>query len=273
MTGLELFLTIIGIVAVIPTIRLIFIKTYLFMKKSIFNKDIYCSVLNHSIRGDKGTTKIKIAYAGTGDDILKGIRFTYLLKLPAPIDRFLAYYNIGIGYITCDMQGLTTMLGTQHYIFEPPMIHLSKMPRFVKYPLSVLIGVWWLYYLLLMSLIPLGWIFLNWGPYGRFSLDSINESIRIVGVDSKIAQLPIVLKPGTEIILDISYRMGLNAKGFSTDTPYKFLKGFPKRTLRPPKPGNFTWVGRGNISILLGNKWNKLLTELDKRVIIGIGSQ
>ena len=125
--------------------------------------------------------------------------------------------------------------------------------------------------MILMLVIPIGWIFLNWGPYARFSLDSVNESTRIVGVDSQIVQLPIVLKPGSEIILDISYRMRLNARGFSADTPYKFLKGFPKRTLRPPKPGKFTWVGSGNVNILLGNRWNKLQTELDKKIIVGIG--
>lgn len=259
----------IGLPIIINSIK----KGFSFFTRIIFNKDIHSNVLKHRITRTKGTTEIKIAYAGMEDLILRDIRIIYRLNLPAPFDRFLAHYHIGISYITCNMLGLATLLGTQHYKYELPMIHLMKMPRFLKYPLSVFVGVWWLYIVLLMSIIPVGWIFLNSGPYGRFSLESITKTMKITDHENNNVILPVILKPGTETILNIKYTMGLNAKGFSINTPYRIIQHFPKRTLLPPKPGNFIWIGIPSINVFVGNRWNRLSAELGKREIIGIGSK
>ncbi len=270
-------LTLIGIIITLliglPTIRNSIKKAFSFFTRIMLNEDIHSSVLKHRIIRAKGTTEIKIAYAGMEDLILKDIRIIYQLKLPAPFDRFLAYYHIGIGYITCNMVGLATLLGTQHYKYELPMIHLMKMPRFLKYPLSVLVGVWWLYIVLLMSIIPIGWIFLNSGPYGRSSLESITETMKITDHEGNNVILPVILKPRTETTLHIKYTMGLNAKGLSINTPYRIIQHFPKRTLLPPKPGNFIWIGILSINVFVGNRWNRLSAEIDKKEIIGIGSK
>ena len=77
--------------------------------------------------------------------------------------------------------------------------------------------------------------------------------------------------PLQEAVLEINYRLGMNAKGFSNDTKYKLLDYFPKRTLRPPRPGNFTWVGRGAVSLCVGHRMNREMTEIGERVIVGIG--
>ncbi len=93
----------------------------------------------------------------------------------------------------------------------------------------------------------------------------------VVRDSGKIVIFPIVLSQGKELILDFRYKMGINAYGFSNDTPYDFLTTFPKRTLLPPKSGNFCWTAIGHIELLIGNRWNRLSVKLDDRKIIGIG--
>jgi len=127
--------------------------------------------------------------------------------------------------------------------------------------------------LLMLLFPPVGWLVLNSGLYGRFSLDSIMEKMTITDGEGKVIQLPTILRPGTEITLDFKYRMGLRAKGFPIDTPYRFLDQFPRKTIGPPKPGDFVWVGKGGISMLLGTRWSRLFAEFGERVIVGIGSR
>ena len=257
---------IVSFILVLPFIKNGFMRIYLFIKRDILYGDISCRVLRHTKYRKSFTTKIKIAYVGN-EDFLEDIIFGYQLRYPALFDRILASINIAIGYITCDMNGLTTMLGNKRYRFEPPMVHLWNASKLIKYPVSILYGLTYLY----MSLVPIiGWLFLLWGPYGKFSLESISDSMRIVAGDKDV-KLPLILKRGDEIILEINYRMGINAKGFSNDTLYKFLVGFPKRTLRPPKPGNFTWIGWGGVSMCVGHRMNRVMTEFSERVIVGIG--
>ena len=197
--------------------------------------------------------------------------FTYRMNLPAPFDRFLAYLNIASAYLTCDMRGLTTLLGTEYYRFAPLMVHVWKVSKVIKYPVSVVTGLFLFYITFLMFITIVGWIFLYWGPYGKFSLDSLSESMKIVNSEGITIQLPIVLNPDTEYIWDIKCKMGLKAAGFKVDTPYRILKRFPPRTFCAPKPGRFTWVGHGTTNLYLGDKWNRLPTELGERLIIGIG--
>jgi len=269
---MEIFVIILAIITALPLIKMAVTKTYQFINRNVLYGDISCSVLKHSTRGKTYNTKIKIAYVGKGSEIIRDILITYELKLFAPIDRFLAYVRIGTAYLMCDMQGLATVLGTKDYKTAPMMVHIWKLPKFVKYPLSVINGIFFLYLTALMTITPiLGWMFLNWGPYGKFSLDSVRSSLRISDANGNVIQLPTVLNEGGEITLDIHYRMGLNAKGFEIDTPYTFLDRLPPRTFLPPKPGKFGWLGRGSINVFIGKRWNRLLTELDKRVIIGIG--
>ena len=261
---------IVSLILVFPFIKNGVVRLYLFLKRNILYGDISCRVLKHVKYKNSFTTKIKIAYVGN-ENYLEDIKFSYQLRYPAPIDRILASINIAIGYITCDMSGLTTMLGNKRYRFEPPMVHLWNVSKFIKYPLSVLYGLSCLYIITLMLLFPIvGWFFLFWGPYGKFSLDSIPDSMKIIA-DGKVVRLPIVLKKGDEVVLEINYRLGMNAKGFSNDTKYKLLDYFPKRTLRPPRPGNFTWVGRGAVSMCVGHRMNREMTEIGERVIVGIG--
>ena len=274
MTFLEIIELIAVILAVLAVSRIVTLNVYRFIRIKILYKDVACKVLKHQIIRTTINTKIKIAYAGSDRDTIRDILFTYRLKLPAPFDRFLAYVQIATAYLICDMQGLSTLLGTEYYTFAPMMVHTWKTPRLVKYPLSVLNGIFSFYMILLMMVIPLiGWMFLNWGPHGKFSLESIASDMVIKDENGNVGQLPIVLNPGDEIILDIRYKVGLNAKGFKIDTPYRFLNTFPARTFGPPKPGNFTWVGKGLVILFLGGKLNRLPIELDKKVIIGIGSQ
>lgn len=269
-----LVLGIIGAIGALPVLYLLVSKVYQYVTRNVFYKDVSCKVLDHRIRGKTWTTRIKIAYTGTSSEAVKDVLLSYRLRLPSPYDRFLNYINVAAGYLMCDMQGLATLLGTQHYRFEPPMVHLWKLPRPVKYPISFLFGLIFLYDTLLMLLLPpLGWIMLNSGPYGRFSLDGIMEDMTITNEKGKVIQLPTILHPGTEIILDFKYRMGLKAKGFPVDTPYRLLNDFPKRTFRPPKPGDFVWIGKGGINMLMGTRWNRLVTKFGEKVIIGIGSK
>lgn len=270
---MEILGIVLGAITAIPLISIAVTKIYQFIKRNVLYGDISCGVLKHTIRGKSFNTKIKIAYAGKGNEVIRDILITYELKLFAPIDRFLAYVRIATAYLKCDMQGLATVLGTRDYKTAPMMVHIWKSPKLVKYPLSVINGIFFSYLTALMTITPIiGWMFLNWGPYGKFSLDSVNSSLRISDADGNVIQLPIVLNEGREITLDIHYRMGLNAKGFEINTPYKFLDSLPPRTFLPPKPGMFGWVGRGSINVFIGKRWNRLLTELDKRVIVGIGS-
>jgi hypothetical protein len=244
------------------------------VSRHILNNDIACSVLNY----DKNqapifTAKIKIAYAGNSDNILEDISFVYYLRLPAPWDRFLAYLNVATGYLTCDMAGLAAILGTQHYNFEPPMIHLWEMPRYIKYPISVLCGIFAFYYVCLMILfIPIGWLFLNMGPYGKFRLVSVKDKTKITDADGAIVELPMLLKASSENIYHVEYEMGLDAKGFLIETPYQLLASYPPRTVRPPKPGSFVWKGKGHILVRLRSKWSRLKVEYDNNAIIGIGN-
>ena len=269
-----LVLAIIGAIAAIPALHLLALKVYQYITRNVFYKDVSCKVLEHRIRGRTWTTRIKIAYTGTTAEAIEDVLLSYHLRLRSPFDRFLNYINIATGYLLCDMRGLATLLGTQHYRFEPPMVHLWKMPKPVKYPTSFFFGLVFLYNVLLMILfLPVGWIILNSGPYGRFSLDSIKENMTITDEGGKVIQLPTILNPGTEIILDFKYKMGLRANGFPINAPYRFLNDFPKRTIRPPKPGDFAWVGRGGINMLMGSRWNRLVVDFSGGVIIGIGSE
>jgi hypothetical protein len=269
-----LVLEVLGAIGALPVLYLFISKIYQYVTRNVLYKDMHCRVLDHRIKGKTFTTRIKIAYTGTRSEALEDVLLTYRLKLRSPYDRFLSYVNVAVGYLLCDMQGLATLLGTQHHRSEPPMVHLWKQPRAVKYPVSILVGLMFLYDTLLMLLLPpIGWIVLNSGLYGRFSLDGIMENMTITNEEGKVIRLPTILQPGTEITLDFKYRMGLKAKGFSIDTPYRFLSDFPKRTIRPPKPGNFVWAGKGGISMLMGTRWNRLLAEFGEKVIVGIGSK
>lgn len=272
MTGQEIVVFIISVLSGLALLRVIFLNMYRFFKVRVMHKDIAIKVLNHQVKERSFNTRMKIAYTGAGRDIIRDILFTYRLRLPAPFDRFLAYVNIASAYLTCDMCGLTTLLGTEYYRTMPLMVHIWKVPRVIKYPISVVNGIFFFYVTFLMLVIPIvGWIFLNWGPYGKFSLDSLSERMRIVNGEGKNIQLPIVLNPGTELTLEIQCKMGLKAKGFKIGTPYRILNRFPPRTFCAPKPGRFAWVGRGTINLCLGDKWNRLPTELGERLIIGIG--
>lgn len=246
---------------------------YRLFRTKILHRDIAYKVLVHTFHEKACETRIKIAYAGRDKEIIREILFTYRLRLPAFIDRFLANIHIATAYLTCDMRGLTTLLGTEYYRTAPLMVHIWKAPRVIKYPISVVNGIFFFYVTFLMLVIPVvGWIFLNLGPYGKFSLDSVSHSVTITDENGRAVQLPIVLSPGAELIWNVNCKLGLNAKGFRMDAPYKILDDFPARSFRTPKPGYFAWVGSGSIHLCLGDKWNRLPTELDKRVTIGIGS-
>jgi len=277
MTGIEILYiagAISSIIYVFVLIKAIIVWIANFVNRNMLSRDIVCNVLNYEKkRSPFFTARIKIVYSGSQDNILQDISFDYNLRLPSPFDRFLAWINLTTGYLVCDMAGLTTILGTQHYKYEYPMVHLWRISKYIKYPISFLFGILSLYWLLVMILfLPVGWILLNMGPYNKFSLVSIKESIKIVGTNGTIVELPILLKPRSEIVFNVDYEMGVNAKGFSIDTPYKFLSGYPSRTFRPPKLGNFAWRGKGNIFVHLGSKWRRLRQEYDYNAIIGIGS-
>lgn len=274
MNALQIVASIFGILTGVALLRIIVVNIYRFFKVRVMHKEVAVKILNHQIIDGTFKTKVKIAYTGSNKDILRDILFTYRLKLPAPLDRFLAYVNIASAYFICDMRGLTTLLGTEYYKTAPLMVHKWKVSKIIKYPISVYSGIFFFYGTFLMLIVPVvGWIFLNWGPYGKFSLDSLSQSMKIVNSEGEDIQTPIVLNPGTELILDIQYKMGLKAKGFKIDTPYRILKKFPPRTFCAPKPGRFTWVGLGSADFCLGDKWNRLPTQLGERLIIGIGKQ
>ncbi len=262
---------ILGIVAAIPVIGLIIRKVYQFLSRHLLNTDVACSVLYHKI-GHSCHSKIKLAYSGEKAIVLSDIHLTYKLTLPAPIDSFWANFQIAIGYIVWDMKGLTTVLGTKEYRTEPLMVHRFKWPRFIKYPISTLYGLLFFYILLLeFAFFPLGWLFLFSGPYSKFSLISINQSKIITDENGNLINLPLVLNPGTTMELDIKYKLGLNAKGFETDTPYRYLEKYPRRSFLLPKPGKFVWRGIGNIDMNVGKRLNRLKAVLPDRIIISIG--
>lgn len=269
---MEIVIWILSVLAGLALIRVIIINMYRFLRVRIMHKEVAIRILNYQVKDGNLNTRVKIAYAGSGKDIIRDILFTYRLRLPAPFDRFLAYLNIASAYLTCDMRGLTTLLGTEDYRTAPLMVHTWKVSRVIKYPISVVNGMFFFYVTFLMFIVPIvGWLFLNLGPYGKFSLASLSESMKIVNSEGVNIVLPIVLNPGTELILDIQCKMVLKAKGFKIDTPYRILNRFPTRTFCAPKPGRFAWVGRGTTNLCLGDKWNRLPVELGERLIIGIG--
>ncbi len=248
-------------------------NTYRLFRTKILHGDIACRILSHEFNEKISHTRLKIAYAGREKEIVREIMFTYILRLPKFIDRFLASIHIANAYLTCDMGGLATLLGTVDNKYAPPMVHLWKIPKIIKYSVSVYTGFFLFYTTILMLILPvLGWFFLNLGPYGKFSLDSVPNSVIITDDNGRAVQLPIVLNPGVELIWNVNYKVGLNAKGFGVDTPYKILSDFPARSFRTPKPRYFAWVGSGSINLCLGDKWNRLPTELDKKLIIAIGA-
>jgi hypothetical protein len=266
-----MLLTILGILGVIPVLVAIYNRFLPIVKKNVLNQGISCSILEHKIRGRVCNTKVKIAHVGVGKEIIDKVLFTYQMKLPAPLDRFLAYIHIGLAFISCDMNELSLLIGTKYNKAIPVNLHLWNVPKYIKYPISVIFGIYFLYGMLLMFIcvIP-GWFFLNWGPYGRFSLDSLNESMIIVDQNGNEKNFPIILGE-EELTLDFKYKLGLNAKGFSIKTPFKFLTNLPHKSLLPPKPENFCWIGRGSINLMIAEHWSHLTTKLDNNKIISVG--
>lgn len=261
------------VVPLVPFLIVGAAKATRFINRFVRNNDVSCRVLNHHRENDIWSTEIKVAYVGEKPAILSDILFSYELEQPSPGDSFMQWVNIAMGYLTCDMQGLTTILGTKDYEFAPPMVHLWKS-RWTKYPMSVLVGLYFSYFILLAlllspTLIPLA--LLGSGPYGRFALSSTASSMSITYAEGIALELPFVLNQGDERILELKYRVGLSAKGFPADTPYQFLTEWPKRTFRPPKPGNFAWRGRGTLSVLGRKGWGRVRMELGDKVIVGIG--
>ena len=266
-------LAIAGAIGGAPYIWLLVSRAYGFIRSNVLNTSISCKVLRHSPRGQTYSTKIKLAYVGEKPGILNDILVSYDLKLRPPVRGIMAWVNIASGYLVCDMKGLSTILGTRQYVTQPPMVHLWKSPA--KYPASVLTGLYFSYFLLLgvllsPTVIPL--IFLLAGPYSRFALRSAPGTMTISYADGRDVSLPTVLNPGDELTLEARYKMGLAGKGFPADTPYRFLSRLPRITIRPPKPGNFAWVGKGSISVLGRRGWGRLRVDLGPTVIVGIGS-
>jgi hypothetical protein len=233
-------IAIIGALGGVPYIWLGVLKVCRFIKSNILNADISCRVLRHSLGEGTCNTEIKLAYVGEKPAILSEILVSYYLKLRPRIRGIMAWVNIAAGYLTCDMKGLSTILGTEWYINYLPLVHRWKSP--LKYPISVVTGLYVFYFLLLGVLfVPtvIPFLFLMSGPYGRFTIDSIADTMTLVGADGSKVKLPIVLNKGDELLLKVKYRIGINAKGFPVETPFRFLSDLPKMTVHPPKPGNF----------------------------------
>ena len=151
------------------------------------------------------------------------------------------------------------------------MVQVWKSKLF-KYPLSIYMG-WQIFYFTLVGLIvfPIGWIFLLSGPYGKISLDSMDKKKKVTNSNGGVIVLPIILNPGDSIELEVEYELGLSSKGFDPGTPMQFLEKLPKRSLAPPKPGQFVWRGKGTINVLVGSKWNRLNIDLPDNVLVSIG--
>jgi len=250
MTLFGIIIGIATIIAALPLIvRYLIIKPYRFVNNEVFNKDITYRVLNHKIQGKLWTTTIKIAYTGKGQEFINRIHFFYQLNMPGPIYGYYEYLNLATGYLTCNMMGLTTLLGTEYNRWGFPSVHRWKISKFLRNSMSFLFGLYLFYMILLMTFSIIGlWVPFS-GPFGKFALENSDSDLIITDENGSPVILPKIINPGTEITLECKYQMRLNAKGFRPETPYKFLRRYPKATFCPPKPGNFVWVGRGNIHI------------------------
>lgn len=259
------------IVALPLIVRYLIIKPYRFVNKEVFNKDITYRVISHKLQGKIWTTTIKIAYTGKVQEFINRIHFCYQLNMPAPIYGYYEYLNLATGYLTCNMTGLTTLLGTEYNKWSFLSVHRWKISKYLRNPISFLFGLYLFYMILLMTVSIIGlWVLFS-GPYGKFALENSDSDLTITDENNNPVILPKIIKSGTEITLECKYRMKLNAKGFSPETPYKFLKHYPKATFCPPKPGNFVWVGKGNIHIYFGNRVNKITEKYGNIEKVGLG--
>ena len=214
-----------------------------FVSRHFFHFDICLGVIGSQTRISKTEARIRLVYAGSTPLIWEATRVIANLRVPSRSERTLAWFQIALGYLLCNTEGLTTVFGNQWASFQFPQIHLWRGPKILTRLLSSLYGLSMLYVLLWM-LLPFGWPFLFAGPYGRFQLIADGDSIKIKDVNGNDLNLPVLLKPSTELEFTIDYRFILRATGFSPDTKIEHVNEAPKRiTLKLPTKGHFVLQG------------------------------
>lgn len=259
-----------GVISAIPFIFVITKKLRDFLYEIFLFKGLSIRVIDRvSYRGNSNFV-IKTAFVGKEDVIVDEVIVESKLTYPGRFGGLLAWLQLGIGYISDNVEGLNTVLGRSYpYIgFMAVPCHRIKN-AYIRKPLSAIWGMVILYYFVIF-LFPLFWVVLSWGPYQELRLFSGDENVRLSKKGSEIElKRPFILKQGFEECLTISYGPPLlyypllKSRVFVKNAKISYVKEPPKlRRTKLPRNGEFIWKATDILKVKICGKVIRYPVEL-----------
>ncbi|MFC2067117.1 hypothetical protein ACFLUO_08765 [Chloroflexota bacterium] len=175
-------------------------------------------------------------------------------------ERILAWLLLIKGFITDDVVGLNTVLGKNTldttWIPTFPVYRIGN--KFIRIPLSFLLGLITLYFFAAYAIFPLFWPLLWAGPYKEFKLFSLNEDI-ILKRPNMAIETPFIINPGDEYYMTIIYKPILKIwMTYFYDAKVSYLKNYPMwRKSSLPLPSQYVWANFETLKVKVNNRWRQ----------------
>ncbi len=246
-------LVILGIViTALPFVFLIISKLRGFVNEILSFKNLSIHTIERNSRRGIPHVMMKSALVGKEDVIVDDLIVQSKLAYSRRYAGFWAWLQLGIGYLSDDVEGLNSVLGKSFpsivWIPHAPVYRINN--SYFRKPLSVIFGLITLYYFIIcciiIPLLPVLFI----GPYWELKLFSGNEKVKLSKKDNEVElERPFILKPGFENYFTMSYRPSslyidtlFSLKYFVKTTKISYVKELPKfKKTKLPRSDEFTW--------------------------------
>ncbi len=267
----EIILLVVGVFSVIPIIIHGIIRLRILLSSALSYKHLRVKAIGRRSYSGYPHVTIKIAFTGTEEIIIDELNIQSKLSYPRRIDAVFAWLQLGIGYILDDVEGLKNVLGnsfpTLSWLPSGPIHRINN--AFIRKPISFILGIYVFYYLII-SILPIFWIFLFAGPYAELRLFSGNERVRLLEKGKEDEEIrPFILKSGTESTFNMSYKPSLfynllfGQKMVFPDAKIFYLKRTPRfRKLKLPHGDDFCWKVIDILRIKVSGKWREYNVNL-----------
>ncbi|MBN2238750.1 MAG: hypothetical protein JW712_03170 [Dehalococcoidales bacterium] len=255
------------VIPLIPLLPMVLKGCYELIRKlinQVLYQDIALRVEYLTQRGKNIWLKAKIAYVGENDLIVETIDINSYLIFSKNYERIQYWVKIIIGYLTDDREGLKNVIGNNLFgciwIFGLPVHRIRN--RYLRKPISVILGIILLLYCLYLLINPIGWLFLWIGPLWQIQLEAKDRNVKIM--ENKI----VIKRPfkisNQDKTYDIIYAPKVKyAYTYLDDAKYKHVKTESVlKWYRLPKDDQFTLYSVDHIHIKITGKFRKYKLKL-----------